>query len=148
MKSRFFIKGLCVLTTVLFLTGCLDNSSYPKVAETLIIYNNTDSTIYIEYGFLKSISPAGHVRRDSVPKSMSSFFQFNDSMITNLWISEKDFNIYVSQLKIYRLENRDSIFVAARYYNTKSAWDYHFNNNNYMKENQNELNIYPEMFIK
>lgn len=150
-SNRFLIVGICLLTTVLFLIGCMDNSSYPKVIETLIIHNETDSTIYVKYGFLEPISTYYRRVTDSVPKSMSSWYSFDDSQITGLWISEKDFNKYVSKIRIYRLNKGDSTFVAPHYYNTKSAWNYTFYSGYYdhsMKENHNELTILPEMFNK
>ena len=138
------------MISVLFIASCVDNSRYPKVTEILYIHNETDSTIYIEYGFLKHVSTYEWRIKDSIPKSMSSWFRFDDSRVTNLWMSENDFDKYVSQLKIYKLENGDSIFVDPQYYNTKSAWDYHFYNedDSNIKENQNNLTIHSEMFNK
>lgn len=147
-KGSLFV-GIWLMTTVLFFAGC-DNSYYSKVSETLYIQNGTDSTIYVEYGFLKSIRPFDQNRTDTVRRYFSSSFQFDDAQVPDLWMSEKDFNKYVSKIKIYRILNGDSIFVSPQYYNTKSAWDYKFyTNGNYeygIKESQNNLTIVPEMF--
>lgn len=151
-KNRFLIVSIGLMTTLLFLAGCMDNNYYPKVSETLTIQNGTDTTIYVEYGFIVPFSNYGRMVTDSVPPSMTSWFRFDDLLISGLWMSEKEFNSYVSKIKIYRLDKGDSIFVASHYYNSKSAWKYDFNNPGYYdndsKENRNELTILPEMFIK
>ena len=155
MKTRkeILIVAISLLIPVLFLAGCMDNSGlYSKVPESLYIQNGTESTIYVEYNFLKSTNVYQRNIKDSVPKSMSSFYYFDDSQITGLWISEKDFNKYVSKIRIYQLIKGDSIFVAPQYYNTKSAWNYEFYQPGYLesgiKENRNELTILPQMFNK
>jgi len=149
-RNKANIIGISLIISVLLLAACIDNSRYPKVVETLYIHNETDTTIYVEYGFLKQMNGYGRGVKDSVPKSMQTWFQFDDSLVTNLWMSEQDFNKYVSQLKIYKLVKGDSIFVAPRYYNAKSVWDCKFYGGyeSDFKENQNDLTIHPEMFNK
>lgn len=148
MKTRigFLIIGISLMTTVLFLTGCIDNNYNAMVSETLFIQNGTDTTIYVEYGFLDPIITYYRGERDSVPKSLSSWYYFDNTQIKDLWMSEKNFNKYVSEIRIYKLNKGDSIFVAPHYYNTKSAWNYNFLSG--MNEIQNKLIILPEMFNK
>ena len=152
-KNRFLIHGIGILTAVLLLAGCMDNSRYSKVQEELIIHNGTDSTIYVEYGFLRKMNLNDRPVTDtlSVHRYMTSWYQFDNSQINGLWISEKDFNAYVSQIRIYKLNKKDTTFVAPHYYNTKSAWAYEFENTNYdfdvsVKRSRNELTILPAMF--
>lgn len=144
--NGFLMIGIGLMTTVMVLTGCIDNNYYPMATETLFIQNGTDSTIYVEYGFLDPINPYYRGERDSVPKSMSSWYYFENTQIKDLWMSEKNFNKYVSEIRIYRLNEGDSIFVAPHYYNTKSAWNYNFVSD--IKEIENKLTILPEMFNK
>ena len=136
------------MAVVLFLAGCMDNNLYYIAPETLYIQNGTDSTIYVEYGFLRTSNPYMRRVRDSIPRSLSTFYQFNDLQINGLWMSEKDFNAYVSKIRIYKLNKRDTTFVAPPYFNTKSAWIYKFKNKVYenIPINHNELTILPAMF--
>ena len=150
-KNRFLMYGIGILTAVLMLAGCMDNSRYSKVQEQLLIHNGTDSTIYIEYGFLRTMHLNDHQLMDSVAPAYTAWYRFEDSQINGLWISEKDFNAYVSQIRIYKLNKKDTIFVAPHYYNTKSAWAYEYGTANYdfdvsVKQNHNDLTILPTMF--
>jgi hypothetical protein len=151
-KNRFLIVSIGLMTTVLFLVGCMDNNYYPKVSETLNIQNGTDTTIYVEYGFLEPDIYPGRKVTVSFTKSMSGWLRFEDTQITGLWMSEKEFNKYVSKIRIYNLIKGDSIFVDPHYFNTKSAWKSNFYNSGSSihdyKENRNELTILPEMFNK
>jgi len=148
-KNRFLIGGISLLTAVLFLVGCMDNSLNYIVPEMLLVHNRTDSTIYIEYGFLLTLNFNDHRVTDSIPATYLNGYQFDTSLIKGLWMSEKDFNTYVSKIRIYKLKNGDTTFVAPHYYNTKSAWAYKFDNQGYEnspKINLNELTILPTMF--
>ncbi len=149
MKTRngFLIIGIGLMTTALFLTGCMDTNLISRVSESLEIQNGTDSTIYVEYGFLDPLNAYynGGVR-DSVPMSLSSRYYFYNMQETDLWMSEKNFNKYVSEIRIYRLVKGDSIFVEPHYYNTKSAWNYKFLDD--FNQIQNKLTILPGMFNK
>jgi hypothetical protein len=150
-KNSLLLGMIGVLTTVL-LAGCMDNSKYPKVSETLYIYNGTDSTIYVEYGFSNRFYSYYRNNTDSLPKTRLSMYRFGDSQINGLWISEKDFNAYVSKIRIYKLNKKDTTFVAQHYYNSKSMWTYEYlnsGNDDYsIRENRNELIILPSMFAK
>jgi hypothetical protein len=149
-KNRFLKSVIGFLAVVLTLVGCMDNNYYSsKVGEILYIQNGTDSTIYVEYGFLRTINPYMHRVRDSIPRSMSTLYRFDDLLINGLWMSEKDFNAYVSKIRIYKLSRRDTTFVAPHYYNTKSVWIYKYNDPLFYqgwKQNSNELTILPTMF--
>ena len=151
-KNRFSIVSIGLLTTVLYLVSCMDNNYYPKVSEILIIQNGTDSTIYVEYSFLESNIYPGRRVTNSVTKSMSGWLRFEDTQITGLWMSEKEFNKCVSKIRIYHLIKGDSTFVDPHYFNTKSAWKSNLYNSGSSihdyKENLNELTILPEMFNK
>ena len=151
-KISFIISVFSILVMVL-ITGCMDKSHYQKVTEKLVIKNGTDSTIYVEYVFLRNVISNRHQLTDTLCKSqhMTSWYEFNDSQISKLWLSEKDFNAYVSQIRIYKLNKKDTTFVAPHYYNTKSAWAYEYGTTNYdfdvsVKQNRNELTIVPTMF--
>jgi len=149
-KNRFLKCVIGLLAVVLFLAGCMDNNLYSsKVEETLYIQNGTDSTIYVEYGFLRISNPYMRRVRDSIPRSMSTSYRFVDSQINGLWMSEKDFNGYVSKIRIYKLKKTDTTFVAPRYFNKKSVWKYHFDNEGYdfnPRMSLNDLTILPTMF--
>jgi len=151
-KNRFLIVSIGLMTAVLFLVGCMDNNYYPKASETLYIQNGTDETIYVEYGFLEPINRYGRRVTDSVPTSMSSWFRFDETQITGLWMSEKEFNMYVSKIRIYRLNKGDSTFITPHFFNSKSAWNYNLVSQGYfdndLKEIRNVLTILPEMFNK
>jgi len=153
-KISFIISVFSILVMVL-ITGCMDKSHYRKVTEKLVIKNGTDSTIYVEYVFLRNVISNRHQLTDTLCKSqhMTSWYEFNDSQISKLWLSEKDFNAYVSKIRIYMINKKDTLFVAQHYYNTKSAWTCHFENAYYdfdmnFKIIQNDLTILPTMFNK
>ena len=147
-KNKFLLVGIGFMATVL-LAGCMDNGQYPKVSELLYIQNGTDSIIYVEYGFSNRAYSYYGNNTDSVPKTGVSIYQFDYSQINGLWMSEKDFNAYMLKIRIYKLNKKDTTFVAPHYYNTKSAWKYDFNNSNSefgMKVSRNVLIILPTMF--
>jgi len=153
-KISFIISVFSILVMAL-ITGCIDTNNYRKVTEVLIINNGTDSTIYVEYGFLRPRTSNSRQLTDTLYKSrlIRSWYQFDDSQVNKLWLSEKDFNAYVSKIRIYMINKKDTMFVAPHFYNTKSAWTCHFENMDYdfginFKMNQSELTILPTMFNK
>jgi hypothetical protein len=156
MRTNFSItKSVLTLLFTVLITGCIDNSQYRKVTEVLIVNNGTDSTIYVEYGFLRPRTSNSRQLTDTLYKSRltRSWYQFDDSQVNKLWLSEKDFNAYVSKIRIYMINKKDTMFVAPHFYNTKSAWTCHFENMDYdfginFKMNQSELTILPTMFNK
>lgn len=136
---------LPVILLGLYFMGCNDEY-HGKIEEHLNLVNKTKSDVYIKFGFVKknllnmdslSLNDPNNqaynrffiennivntVRLDSVFNEFTYYFESDD--IQNIWMSEKEFNQYVSQLKIYKIINNDTIYANPETYNQKSDWEY------------------------
>ena len=145
MYSSRFLLFICI--GIVAFTSC--EPYYPKVSEVLLYTNKTDSTVYIYYGFLHKTESVFADNGSVQYYYGSNSFVFDNSLVTNLWMSEQDFNKYVSQIKMYRVTLGDTTYVNPLFYANKSLWKhtYHSEYNVGMRESTNELTITPEMFI-
>jgi hypothetical protein len=137
--------GFYLLLLLSSCTSCNDEY-HGKIEEHLNLVNKTKSDVYIKFGFVKknllnmdslSLNDPNNqaynrffiennivntVRLDSVFNEFTYYFESDD--IQNIWMSEKEFNQYVSQLKIYKIINNDTIYANPETYNQKSDWEY------------------------
>jgi len=149
------ISALILIIVSSFFTSCKDDF-YPKVNEVLYITNNTSDTLFVKYGFTDSVQNAYQKNIQLIDTmGLDGFIQFDDSLITGLWMTESKFNVLVSQISIYRIQHQDTDFVNPKYYNKKSAWEHHiissynhFFNTSQLTFSENKLSICDSMFIK
>ena len=153
LKSAITSTLILFIVTSVFMS-CRDDY-YPKVPEVLYIRNNTGNEFYVKYGFTDSI-PNAYRKNIQLIDTMGwhSYYQFEDSMVTDLWMSESKFNELVSQISIYRIQHNDTSYVNPKYYNKKSAWEHNaYSDINYFNSHQlissdNQLSICDSMFTK
>lgn len=153
------LKSAITSTLILFIVtsffmSCKDDY-YPKVHEVLYIKNNTGDEFFVKYSFTDSI-PNAYRKNVQLIDTLGwhSYYEFEDSMIADLWMSESKFNELVSQISIYRIQHNDTSYVNSKYYNKKSAWEHNaYSDNNYFNNNQltssyNQLTVCDSMFTK
>jgi hypothetical protein len=149
------ISALILFIVTSFFMSCRDDY-YPKVPEVLYIKNNTGNEFYVKYGFTDSI-PNAYLKNIQLIDTLGwhSYYEFEKSMITDLWMSESKFNELVSQISIYRIQHNDTSYVNPKYYNKKSAWEHNveyidniFSNNNQLTSSYNQLTVCDSMFTK
>jgi hypothetical protein len=128
---------------------------YQKVPEVLYIQNNTGDDFYVKYGFAESIPNAYSKNIQLIDATgRDGYYQFEYSTITDLWMSERQFNELVSQISIYRIQPNDTTYVNPKYYNKKSAWKHKtYSDNHYFTGKQvissyNQLTVCDSMFAK
>lgn len=172
-------KNLIVLLTfiaTLSFVSC-DDEYYGKISEELTFLNETQKDVYIKFGFLdKNLlnidtfelkNPNSHiynrfyiedgivktVRLDTVSPNFQ--YDFDNSYIKDIWITEKEFNNYLSQIQIYMIDNNDTIYANPDLYNKKSRWDYYlyYDNILFIRSKKpsvvnNNLRITNDMFVK
>jgi hypothetical protein len=120
--KRFFLSPI-LFVTALILQGCVPDSSYPITPEWLNVINETDTTIYIRYGFLKSIAGIGiNDSTDTLYHGQESCFYFDRSYISKLWMSESEFDSLVSKISIYKVTDGDTTYVERQYFDKKGVW--------------------------
>ena len=147
-------SALFLFTVSSFFVSCVDDF-YPKVNEVLYFKNNTDDNFFVKYGFTDSIPNA---YRKNIQLIDTLYFhneyEFENSMITDLWMSESKFNELVSQISIYRIQNNDTSYVNPKYFNKKSAWEHStFGDDNLFNVNPpnfsyNQLTVCDSMFAE
>lgn len=132
---RFSISFSIILIFLsVVLTGCPRNY-HQKTTEIIYFYNATDTTIYIQYGFISPSDSFSLVffpnkipgtNIDCIKRNEVSVYTFNDSLINQLWMSEETFHKEVSKIRIFKVLNQDTIYVNPIDYATKSKWEVHF----------------------
>lgn len=147
MRTKYiYFVSLVTITTLFVSCG---NSYYPKVSESLCIINNSDTTIIVEYRFDSLPSYFYKGVKDTIPSKMASrkFIQNNTE---DLWIREAAFEKLIAQIRIYRIENNDTIFIDKSLYNKRIHWNYFYNRDfeSISAENTNSLTVKNEMFNK
>jgi len=151
IKKNISLIFLVIIICASF-TACNDTLPMEHITEQLYIVNKTDLEIYIRFDFLKQdfwfIDSAqmdnslityydkfykhngiyNTVRLDTsqLEYTNSFTFYFDKSFIKDLWMSESEFNRYVSQIQIFKIHNNDTVFMNPELYNNKSKWKYCF----------------------
>ena len=117
MKKSMFI----LLVSVLFLSACFDRNNSADVNETLNIINKTDSTFIVEY-----YSRAGDslIAKYNLSSHMGLYESIDKTSFNGAekWLTESEFNEAVACLRIFRLENNDTIFVNPAHFNKRALW--------------------------
>ncbi|MDD3322785.1 MAG: hypothetical protein PHS59_15210 [Paludibacter sp.] len=142
-------KVVTILSIFLLLfTACTEKYNYPTVSENLSIVNLTDTSFVVEFGFMNFDTI---IAKDTV-NSMMNVCQYINKPIANennLWMNEAQFNECVQTLKIYRIENNDSVLVNPVYFDNRNLWnstmDKFIDMGVYVSINH-VLEIKPEMF--
>ncbi len=175
MIKNNLIVLLCFFAVFAF-TSC-DDEYYGKISENLTFLNETKKDIYINFEFLdknllnidtfelknpnSSIYNRFYINKGIVKTvrldTIFPIFQydFDISYIKDIWITEKEFNNYVSQIQIFMIDNNDTIYANPNLYNKKSKWDYYvysesvlFYRSNTPSVVNNNLKITNDMFVK
>ena len=151
-------SALYLLITTSILMSC-SNDNYSKIPEVLNIQNNTRDEFYVKYGFTDSVPNAYHKNIQLIGSmGQQSNYEFEYSMITDLWMSESKFNELVSQISIYKIQHNDTSYVNPKYFNKKSAWEHKVYNvynsglvhifNDSITTSYNQLIVCDSMFTK
>lgn len=150
MKNKLIhFSGFLGLLAAL-LSACDDQ--YPKVSENLQIYNKTNSAVFIDYGNVKNGESYYHYLKngahylDTVPAFYWSHYSYKDSLYNNLWMSKEQFHTLVAEIKIYKIENKDTLYVDKKYYDEKEDWQVELFRSYNFARNDNSLTITDEMF--
>jgi hypothetical protein len=145
IKNIYFVF-LFIIT--LFFASCNDRN-YPKVDDSLCIINKTDTTIYIEYGFENQLTDYYSSNRDSVPSEMISI-RYLSNNTSDLWLRQDSLEKMIAKIKIYRVDNQDTIFVEYKYYSKLTQWEHTYNHfyESSLNDNRNSLTVRSEMFNK
>jgi len=154
LNSTIISAVIIFIVTSIFM-GCRDDY-YPKVPEVLYIKNNTGNEFFVKYSFTDSIPNAYYKNIQLIDTiGWHSYYQFEDSMITDLWMSESKFNELVSQINIYRIQHNDTSYVNPKYFNKKSAWEHnaysdinYYGNSHQLISSYNQLTVCDSMFTK
>lgn len=148
--KKMYLYYVIIVAAFLLLPSCYSNQYYGKVHESLYFINQTDSLVFIRFGFEGRKSPFQTVLLDT---NQSYEYDFNESYIENLWMSENEFDGYVSQISIYSLIDNDTLYVDSSFYNHKVLWKYQYidgNINSFYWENSprvvDSLYITNQMF--
>lgn len=173
-KKNLFI--LLSFVTIFSFISCYDEYSR-KISEELYFVNEATTEIYIKFDFLdknllnidtvelknpnseffdRFFVEDGKVKIVRLnPTNITFQYQFDESYIKDIWMSEREFNHYISQIHIYKIVNNDTLFVNPNLYNKKSKWDYHiytdghfFYRSTVPSAVSNRLNINDNMFDK
>lgn len=158
MKANYlFLLGVLLLFG-LFSCGD-DYNYYPKVQEELMILNNTDTLLVIDYGLqYDTANYYGQHNRDTVWSKTKTARPFPEHH-GELWMGHSEFEQFTSKIKIYKILDKDTIFVAPSFYQSRTKWTNQLNRysggdlfHTYSTPstivNVNSLTISPEMFTK
>lgn len=153
MKNKFIHFSYIFSLGLLLFSACEDQ--YPKVTEELDIYNKTNSTLFINYGDIRNGS--SYYSRyeqssgdyiDTVPAFYTSSYCYHDTLYSNLWMSETQFNSLVAGIKMYKIVNKDTFYVDKKYYAQKRNWKVELSRQYNWARNENSLTITDNMFIQ
>ena len=117
MKKLAILLSCCLF----LLTACTQKYNYPRVNESFSIINLTDTTFVVEFGFLHVDTI---IVKDSVRKQMNvcRYIEKPSSTDNDMWLNENAFSDYSETLKIYKIENGDTLFVQPSYYINRDKW--------------------------
>ena len=109
----------------LLLTGC-EQKSYEAVYESICVINNSDYTVHIKYDSTNFYIPHYYAYDeynlfDSIPSGKRG-----GTSITyrnyNLIMRDTTFSRVISGIRIYRIQNGDTIYINTEKYNQRSSW--------------------------
>ncbi len=139
------MKKTTLLLLSLLTLSCSDYNYYPRVFEVLSIKNETDFELY----FLKKNST---IYNDTFKIERAGNFR-NEiyGYEYDLWLSEAQFEDYLSDVIIFRVNNEnDTICIDPAFYRKKTNWTLHtesYHDWGEMKTNYNSLNLNSSMFL-
>ena len=134
---------IAVLVFMAF-TGC--DTDYPKLCESLEIENNCDKSIEVSFEALsKKDSSTIH---KVYPYAVDCLIV--DSNEYDLWLSEAQFLTIISDLKIYIVDDGDTVYVNTSHYNKITLWENEYVQDywieGYPSVNRHVLKVTNEMF--
>jgi hypothetical protein len=151
MKIKLIHYSCIISLALLLFSACEDQ--YPKVTEELSIYNKTNSAVFINYGDIKNGESyySRHQQNsgdfiDTVPPFYTSSYSYRNTLFSNLWMSEAQFNSLVAGIKMYKIVNKDTFYVDKRFYSKKENWKVELTRQYDWARNNNSLTITDTMF--
>lgn len=137
------MKKIILISLTVFIVSCSDYNYYPKVFEVLTFENETDYKLY-------------YIKKSTLTDNYTFEIERTRSFRTeiygyeyDLWLSEAQFEDFLSDVKIFRVNNEnDTIYIDPTYYRKKTNWTLQtesYHDWGEMKTNYNSLTLTSSM---
>lgn len=113
-----------LLGIALAMISC-EQEPYMAVPEEILIINNSDYTLHIKYDsdlFKYPFYYEDNFNFDTVPSGSETwaYISYNNY---NLIMPDSTFSRIISKMKIFRIENTDTIYIATEQYDNRTDWE-------------------------
>lgn len=114
--KRITFFALVVSALLLLVSSCDDNNIYPKASESICIINNAGDTISV------LLPPGDSTMVERLVPDSGAVWHYFSYKSYQLYMSEADFENRISELKIFRTQQADTLYVNPAYYGRSTQW--------------------------